>query len=78
MEKYTDQSLMHFGKFKGEPMEKVPARYLLWLWNEGMVDEVNIHPETPRQCLALYIAENLTALQMEDKDTLVKKGVRNR
>ena len=78
MEKFTDESPMPFGVHKDKKMEKVPASYLLWLWNEGMVDEVNIHPETPRQCLALYIAENLTALQMKDKDTLVKKGVRNR
>lgn len=32
--KLTDESLMPFGKHKGEKMANVPASYLLWLYDE--------------------------------------------
>jgi len=31
-----DGDPMPFGKHKDEPMVDVPARYLVWLWNEGL------------------------------------------
>ncbi len=31
----TDNSLMPFGKYKGEKMANVPASYLLWLYENG-------------------------------------------
>lgn len=31
----TDTDPMPFGKFKGTPMQDVPASYLAWLKNEG-------------------------------------------
>ena len=31
----TDLDPMPFGKFKGTPMQDVPASYLRWLKNEG-------------------------------------------
>jgi len=31
----TDLDLMPFGKFKGTPMQDVPASYLSWLRNES-------------------------------------------
>jgi len=36
MKALTDQSPMPFGKYKGQKMESVPAKYLLWLWNDGV------------------------------------------
>ena len=35
MQALTDDSVMAFGKHKGERLENVPARYLLWLWDDG-------------------------------------------
>lgn len=56
-----DDSLMPFGKFKGEPMQDIPASYFRWLYNNGKKDD--------KQCpVADYIRRNLGALQMEDKD----------
>ena len=31
----TDESIMPFGKHKGEKMANVPASYLLWLYEEN-------------------------------------------
>lgn len=63
MAKLTDQSPMPFGKYRGEPLEKVPARYLLWLWEEGKWNEPGgIHD---------YIKESFSALESEAKDFIV-------
>ena len=51
----TDTSPMPFGKFKGDKMENVPAKYLLWLYNNnkcfGQVKD--------------YIIDNLQVLEQE-------------
>ena len=52
---------MPFGKHKGEPMEKVPASYLHYLWSNGMKDD-------RRSAVANYIRRNLAALAKEHKD----------
>jgi uncharacterized protein (DUF3820 family) len=51
----TDQSPMPFGQYRDEPMEKVPARYLLWLRDQKCSNKE----------VAAYIEENLTALCKE-------------
>lgn len=51
----TDNSLMPFGKFKGKTMINVPAKYLLWLYNEGCSDEG----------VKNYIISNLEILKKE-------------
>ena len=33
----TDESIMPFGRHKGEPMANVPDKYLKWLWHENKV-----------------------------------------
>ncbi len=51
----TDTSPMPFGKFKGDKMENVPAKYLLWLYNNN-------------KCFGLvkdYIIDNLQVLEQE-------------
>lgn len=56
-----DLSPMPFGKFKGKPMQDVPARYLHWLWTNGKSED--------KQCpVADYIRRNLSALTKEHKD----------
>ncbi len=61
--KLTDESAMPFGKHKGEKMENVPARYLLWLWEDG-------HWSKPAP-LHDYIAESFSALSQESRDFIV-------
>jgi len=51
----TDTDLMPFGIHKDKKMANVPAKYLLWLWDEGVT-----HPGVRK-----YIIDNLDALQKE-------------
>ena len=34
----SDTDLMPFGKYKGEPLQDVPASYLAWLWRDGVYE----------------------------------------
>ena len=67
IEPFQDTDLMPFGKHKGEPMSDVPARYLFYLWNNGLKAQVRTHR------VAAYIWENLDALVQEDQDTIVDR-----
>ena len=51
----TDDSPMPFGKHEGERMEDVPAKYLVWLYNDGL-------KEGP---VRRYIEDNLKVLEQE-------------
>jgi len=57
----SDTDKMPFGKHKGEPMQDVPARYLHWLWTNGIKDnkESNVGD---------YIRRNLDELEKEYSD----------
>ncbi|MCC7517728.1 MAG: DUF3820 family protein [Verrucomicrobiae bacterium] len=61
----TDLDPMPFGKYRGVRLEDVPASYLLWLWNQGQRGE-----------LARYIRASMSALQLDDPDTLVDPEAR--
>jgi uncharacterized protein (DUF3820 family) len=50
-----DNSLMPFGKYIGKAMVDIPAKYLLWLFNEGCNHEG----------VRKYINENLDVLNKE-------------
>lgn len=52
-----DTDPMPFGKYKGKPMQDVPASYLHWLYCAGAKDPVKA-----------YIEKNLTALRQEHPD----------
>lgn len=58
----SDLDPMPFGKYKGKPMQEVPAQYLHWLWTNGKSNQVRTCP------VAHYIYTNLTALKDEYKD----------
>lgn len=62
----TDQSDMPFGKYKGTVMEKVPAPYLLWLWDNGLRFKEGVDP------VAQYIANNWNAITGEVPDYIAK------
>ena len=51
----TDESLMPFGKHKGEKLANVPSEYLLWLLENG-----NIYGE-----LKVYIKDNLDVIKAD-------------
>lgn len=53
--KLDDASLMPYGKFKGWPMEDVPASYLIWL-----LDNLRASPQ-----VAEYIKDNRDVLEKE-------------
>lgn len=51
----TDESLMPWGKYKGDKMINVPASYLLWLYDMGKV-----YGEVKE-----YIKENLDVIKVQ-------------
>ena len=56
MEKFTDDSLMPFGKHKGVKLANVPAQHLLWLYENDRAGR-----------LKSYIEEHMDVLKMEVK-----------
>lgn len=51
----SDNSPMPFGKHKGKAMINIPAKYLLWLYNQGVDHEA----------VKKYIISNLEILKKE-------------
>lgn len=51
----TDESIMQFGKYKGEKLANVPSEYLLWLLENG-----NTYGE-----LKQYLIENKEVFESE-------------
>lgn len=39
---YSDDDLMPFGKHKGEPMQDVPASYLLWFSRQDEISDLKL------------------------------------
>ncbi len=85
--KLTDQDLMPFGRHEGESMDKVPADYLLWLWDEAGVWNRNSvtcentdvkgrsrPDEHTNKRLAVhdYIRDNFNALETECPDRIIQ------
>lgn len=52
---------MPFGAHEGTPMQDVPARYLHYLWTNGMREDT-------RSEVADYIRRNVDALKQEHPD----------
>lgn len=65
MEDLEDTSPMPWGKHAGEEMQKVPADYLLWLYEENKCDAR----------VRAYIEDNMDVLKVELKR---KKSYGNR
>jgi hypothetical protein len=66
-----DKDPMPIGKFKGTPMQDVPARYLLW-----MADDMGRDVQGDRWRVRRYIDHNRDALELEaaEKDTDAKQA----
>ena len=57
--KYTDTTLMPFGKYKGKELQDIPASYLLWLYNEDLNHlQLKEHIEDNMEVLEKEIEEN--------------------
>lgn len=56
-----DTDAMPFGKYKGKPMQDIPASYLHWLWVNGLEHD-------KQSDVAEYIRRNMDALKKEHKD----------
>lgn len=57
---FTDRDLMPFGKYKGEMMVDVPAKYLDWLRDQQWIKD---WPD-----VETYIENNLIALDYEQEN----------
>ena len=55
----SDTDKMPFGKYKGLPMQDVPADYLHYLWQAGLKSKVTT------DSVAEYINRSLSALKQE-------------
>lgn len=58
----NDESIMPFGKHKGEKLANVPAKYLLWLYDTGC------NSGTSHEELKAYIEDNMDVLKQEVKE----------
>jgi len=56
MVKYTDKTLMPFGKYKGTALANIPASYLLWLRENA---------NNLSEPMKAYLEDNLEALRKE-------------
>lgn len=59
-EELNDLSPMPWGKYKGVPMQDVPASYLHWLWNGNCSDAR----------VKAYIEKSKSALEAENPDLI--------
>lgn len=62
----TDYDRMPFGKYKNEKMANVPAKYLLWLYDEWT--QPNPRFSFVNEDVKAYIEENMYVLKQEITD----------
>ena len=60
----NDVSLMPFGKFKGKPMQDVPAEYFHWFWHQFNPALSN----SSGDAVIAYIKKSMSALRQEVPD----------
>jgi len=69
---FEDTDLMIFGKYKGEPLQDVPASYFKWLWDETDIKQFSgqkPHIQVLGKIkLANYIFNSMDAIKLELKD----------
>lgn len=67
MKALTDQCPMPLGKkYRGTPMEKVPAEYLLWMYKNLLNNSRKLN--SWEQQVYDYVTENMDVLKMEVKE----------
>jgi hypothetical protein len=66
----TDDDELTFGKYNGTKIGKVPASYLLWLWNNGMwKSNTRSQREDP---VREYIVKYFNHLETECPDIIIE------
>ena len=67
----TDQSEMPFGVHRCKAMEKVPASYLLWLWEDEKLWESPESHTVNQAAVYDYIVRNFNALETDCPDKII-------
>jgi hypothetical protein len=67
-ERFTDDTRMPFGKYRGQALRDVPAAYLLWLGDNLVPDNYD------KTAILVYINESRRALEMDaEEDREIEK-----
>lgn len=69
--RFNDLDKMPFGKFKGTPMQDVPASYLHWFYCN-----CEAIPGRDSEKLLNYIKHSMSALRSENPDLIWQRNVR--
>ena len=69
MKTLEDADIMPFGKYNGTRLEEVPAKYLLWLWNNGLKNDLK--EDDDKGSVSRYIKNSMSALKEEEPDIIV-------
>lgn len=69
--KLTDASPMPYGKHAGKRMDEVPARYLIWLYDNAL--DRRAEPDRPSHAVAEYVHANLKALEQEAEKEAIEE-----
>jgi hypothetical protein len=65
MKPLADTDPMPFGRYKGQPIGKVPAYYLHWFWSENQIGSAHRDPAYADSPVMDYIKRNVVALKKE-------------
>lgn len=79
---FQDTDAMTFGKHRGELLQDVPPRYLVWLWQDGGLnmfsknlptDQIHLYKQqvVDKVKLANYIWNSKEAIEQEIGDTFI-------
>jgi len=69
--KFTDESELWFGRYKGQKLANVPAGYLIWWYTETLGQKLKLQALRLRE----YIKENWDVLEKEN-ETQVNRNSR--
>lgn len=64
----TDDTVMKFGKFKGDILEDVPAWWLIWIEKKILKEKKQGAISSFKQGLLDYIEENRDEIELELKE----------
>ena len=63
--KYTDKTVLKYGKHKGKALANVPAGYLIYCFENNLMPPLVAH----------YVSENMDVLQKEMREAKTRAGM---